>query len=270
MTADYVMGHDPFMLAALGRRRGENLAAFLLPHLRPGQRLLDIGCGPGSVTVDLAARVAPGPVLGLDLDPASLAVARTLARERGQTRATFVLGDARTLPLRDASVDAVSLVGLLTYQGDHVPRVLAEVRRVLAPGGVVAASDSDYGSVLLSPCEPALGRAWELVLRVLRARGAEPFAARGQRARLRAAGFTRVSGSAVAESWGDAESTREVGYFWAWFLGRRHADWLVAQGGVSPDELREAVAAFVSWGQHPDASLVRCRCEALGFKPLDG
>src|SRR5688572_8059537 len=60
-------------------------AAFLLPYLHPGMELLDAGCGPGSITVGLAEVVAPGGVVGVDLQAAQVEQARTLAAERGVT-----------------------------------------------------------------------------------------------------------------------------------------------------------------------------------------
>lgn len=266
MSADYVMGHDPLVLEALGRRRADVTAAFLLPHLRPGQRLLDAGCGPGSVTVGLAQAVAPGLTVALDIDEASLAAARSRARAQGCPQVAFQRADVDRLPLRAESLDVVYLSGVLAHQAERRPAVLAEARRVLKPGGLIAVSDADYGATLLAPAEPRLTRAWGLVLRVLRARSADPFGARGLRARLRAAGFTRVSGSASTETWGDPEATRDAGFFWAWFLGRRHADRVVASRWATHDELRACADAFLAWGAHPDALLVRVRCEAIGFK----
>ena len=75
--------------AVYARRTGIVAASFLGPHLRAGMRLIDCGCGPGSITVDLAGMVAPGDVVGIDTREEALSEARQLARDRGVTNLTF-------------------------------------------------------------------------------------------------------------------------------------------------------------------------------------
>src|SRR5262249_34603750 len=72
----YTHGHAPAVVRQHAQRTAEEAAAFLLPSLRPGMRLLDVGCGPGSITRGLAERVAPGEVIGLDLSKDTLEDAR--------------------------------------------------------------------------------------------------------------------------------------------------------------------------------------------------
>jgi ubiquinone/menaquinone biosynthesis C-methylase UbiE len=62
----YTHGHHESVLRSHRWRTVENSAAYLVPFLRPGLDLLDVGCGPGSITQDFATRVAPGRVCGLD------------------------------------------------------------------------------------------------------------------------------------------------------------------------------------------------------------
>ncbi len=80
----YTHGYDlRYVDAILTQRRAGEALAFLLPHLRPGLRVLDCGCGPGSITADVAELVAPGEVVGVDLEPSQLEIARQRAAERG-------------------------------------------------------------------------------------------------------------------------------------------------------------------------------------------
>lgn len=263
---DYVMSYAPAVLEALGQRQAATSAAFLLPHLRPGMTLLDGGCGPGSITLELARALAPGVVLGLDVESAQFEFGRARARAAGLGNLHFVRGDVRALPLRDGTLDALYLNAVLAYQGAAADDVLGEARRALRPGGVLAVSDVDYGATLLAPRSPALERALELLRRVFELCGGAPLGARDHRARLRAAGFVDVRASARAESCGEPESTRQAGFFWAWFLARRHAALLIEHGLAERAELRALGAALIDWGHHPDAFFVRCRCEALGFR----
>ena len=101
-TGGYIHGYGAPAVAVWAARSAEREAAFFLPHLRPGMRLLDAGCGPGTITVGLAAAVAPGEVVGLELSPAMVEQARALASERGVANVRFEVGDAQALPVPDA------------------------------------------------------------------------------------------------------------------------------------------------------------------------
>src|SRR5207244_13106415 len=89
----YTHGHAPATVRQHAQRTAEEAAAFLLPELRPGMRLVDVGCGPGSITRGLAERLAPGQVVGLDLSRETLDTARRDAAARGL--ANLVYGEGR-------------------------------------------------------------------------------------------------------------------------------------------------------------------------------
>src|SRR6266850_2508533 len=96
---------DEWSRAVFGRRTGE-VAGFLTPHLRAGMRLIDCGCGPGSITVDLAEILAQGEAIGIDLRESALAEARMLARTRGIANVRFEVASVYQLPYPNASFDA--------------------------------------------------------------------------------------------------------------------------------------------------------------------
>src|SRR2546426_270053 len=101
----YTHGHAPAVVRQHALRTAEEAAAFLLPELRPGMRLLDVGCGPGSITRGLAERLAPGLVVGVDLSRETLAAARQDAADRGLTNLLYEQGSVYQLPFPDASFD---------------------------------------------------------------------------------------------------------------------------------------------------------------------
>src|SRR5499426_4328635 len=101
----YTHGHAPATVRQHARRTAEEAAAFLLPELRPGMRLLDVGCGPGSITRGLAERVTPGEVVGLDLSRETLAAARQDAATRGLANLRYEEGSVYRLAYPDASFD---------------------------------------------------------------------------------------------------------------------------------------------------------------------
>src|SRR5919199_2263091 len=105
--AIYTYGHSAGVVAVHADRTAVKEGAFFLPHLRRGMRVLDVGCGPGTITVGLAETVAPGRVVGLDLEPSVLAVARAHATAHSTANVAFEAGSATTLPFPDGTFDAV-------------------------------------------------------------------------------------------------------------------------------------------------------------------
>src|SRR5690349_24252580 len=102
----YQHGHHASVVSNHAKRTAEKEAAFFLPLLRPGMRLLDVGCGPGSITAGLARRVAPSEAIGLDASASVVETARSLI-EVGTTNLSFQAGSVYEPPFPPASFDAV-------------------------------------------------------------------------------------------------------------------------------------------------------------------
>ena len=186
MAAVYTHGHHESVLRSHRWRTAENSAAYLLPHLRPGQSLLDVGCGPGTITADLAARWSrPGgsPALEATADGAR-AWPAPRSRGRGLDNVDFVVGDVHALDFPDDTFDVVHAHQVLQHVADPVA-ALREMRRVCRPGGVVAVRDSDYAAFTWFPRLPELDEWLALYQRV----------ARGQRRRARRRPPTAVLGA---------------------------------------------------------------------------
>src|SRR5690242_3631297 len=103
----YTHGHHESVLRSHRWRTAENSASYLLPFLEPGLRLLDVGCGPGTITLDLAARIAPGRTVGVDRDAGVLAEAQSALDSRGLSGVEFRIADAYALEFDDESFDVV-------------------------------------------------------------------------------------------------------------------------------------------------------------------
>lgn len=111
-------------------------------RIKPGDAVLELGPGPGYFTVEAARIVGPeGRVVCVDLQPGMLQMLASLLEEASVTNADPLAGDATRLPLADVSVDAAFLVTVLGEIPDR-PQALAELRRVLKPGGVLSFSES--------------------------------------------------------------------------------------------------------------------------------
>lgn len=172
--ARYTHGHHDSVLRSHRWRTAENSAAYLLPHLAPGMDVLDVGCGPGTITVDLAARVAPGRTVGVDAAVAAIAEAAQLTTD---DRVEFHVADVMRLDFPDDSFDIVHAHQVLQHLADPVG-ALREMGRVCRGGGIVAARDADYDAMTWFPADPDLDAWLDLYRRVARANGGEPDAGR--------------------------------------------------------------------------------------------
>ena len=136
----YTMGYSPEFLQLLDRRNAETHAGHLLPHLMAGCRVLDFGCGPGTITVGLAQAVHPGEVHGIDMEESQIELARAAAAAGGHDNATFHVGNVYELPFVDDYFDAAHCHAVLMHVPD-TQRALREVSRVLKPGGIIASRE---------------------------------------------------------------------------------------------------------------------------------
>lgn len=260
----YTPTTDPEMRAIMAQRTAADWAAFFLPHLRPGFALLDCGCGPGTITVGLAERVAPGRVVGIDLNTAQSDEGRALARERGLD-IEFRSGDVYNLDFPDGSFDAVFAHTILQHLRDPV-KALREIRRVLKPGGIVGVRDEDWRTVLLEPSNPLLERALELLFRIWQHNGGNPFYPRHLRRLMLEAGFGRAVGSASARCLGNETMTPALPRTLGHHLSSTAAVKTVVENGWSTAaEVREICDELERWSRRPDAYFAFLFCEAVGF-----
>jgi ubiquinone/menaquinone biosynthesis C-methylase UbiE len=258
---------SPTFAQHFARRTAVKDAAFFLPYLHAGMQLLDCGCGPGSISVDLAELVAPGGLVGIDTSERNLEAARTLARERGLSNARFEHADIHSLPFDTGSFDAAIVSRVLEHLPDPVA-AMREVRRVLKPGGVVGVASPDYGGTIIAPIDPLLEQ-WVALHRQHReSYGGNPLMGRYLRATLLEAGFVRVVGSASSEYYGDPQGTRTIGEAVTRLLGA--GAWggeVIAKGFASRETLDRIAEAWRVWGERPDAMLATPHGEAVGWAP---
>jgi SAM-dependent methyltransferase len=246
------------------RRTASKDFAFMLPYLRSGMALLDCGCGPGTISADLAEIVAPGEFVGIDRDDDHLQRARALAAERGLTNARFEHADVHHLPFPDNSFDAAIASRLLEHLPDPVAP-MREVHRVVKPGGVVGVCSPDYGGTLIAP-ESALLDEWIALHKRVRERGGgNPHMGRHLPATLVTAGFVRVVGSCSMECPAGAEEIQRWGEGLAQFaLGQRGQE-LLEFGWADQPKLEQLADALRAWGRRPGAFYATPHCEAIGW-----
>jgi ubiquinone/menaquinone biosynthesis C-methylase UbiE len=251
----YTHGHHESVLRSHRARTAENSAAYLLPELRGGMDLLDVGCGPGTITVDLARIVAPGRVTGIDRSAEIVADATAYAREQ-RVDAAFEAGDVYALRFAAGAFDVVHAHQVLQHLADPVA-ALREMRRVLRPGGIVAARDGDYASFAWAPADTRLDRWLAIYREVARRNGGEPDAGRYLKAWAIEAGFTDVRASSSTWTFADADSCRWWADLWADRISISPlAQQAVAYGLADAAELADIAVAWRAWAEAPGAMFI--------------
>ncbi len=217
--SSYTMGYGEEFLQMLDRRSAQTNAARLLPHLKPGQRLLDFGCGPGTISVGLAKAVEPGELHGVDMEESQIAIARSAAEAGGHENATFHVGDVTELPFEDDYFDVAFCHTVLTHVPDTAA-ALNEARRVLKPGGLIFSRELIVSSSFFEPGEEKTRPAWNTFARLLAGNGGHPEVGRELSAHFLAAGFKDVRASGSFDSFG---TPQDVGFFFQFVLDWFHA-----------------------------------------------
>ncbi|WP_269928057.1 methyltransferase domain-containing protein [Kocuria massiliensis] len=250
---DYSHGHHRSVLASHATRTARNSCGYFLDRIAPGDRILDIGCGPGTISTDLAGIVgATGSVLGIDVSGVAIEEARSHARASGVPNASFEVGDLFGLAEDAGGFDIVHAHQVLQHLSRPVEALRAMVR-LCRPGGIVAVRDADYGAMTWFPESSGMDRWLSVYSSGARLRGGEPDAGRRLRrwARLAEANVASIGTStwtyATPEDtawWGGSQAER--------VRSSKFAEQAREQG-VDQSEIDEMVAAWQRWGDDPDA-----------------
>jgi SAM-dependent methyltransferase len=251
-------------------RSAAQYADFVLPAIGQGDEVLDVGCGPGSITLGLAQ--AAGHVTGIDVDDAEFADARAYAARHGIDNVEFREGSIYDLRVTDGSIDVCTLCSMLETLEDPLAG-LAEVRRVLKPGGVIGASSIEYGGLILHGADvPSLRRFYDLRLALWAAQGdVHPYRGRELRGLLLAAGFAQVEASTTYFSYGTEERVRTFGFGRAadcrdeWFV-----DGLTERGLADQNEIDALEQAWLRWAEGADSFAAFAWGRATARKRPDG
>lgn len=186
----YTQGHDKATLSSHASRTAEVQADYLLPHIEPHHHILDVGCGPGTITCGFAKYANKGKVTGVDFSATVIDHARAAAEANGVSGVLFQVAGAHDLPFPEAAFDVVHCHAVLVHLPDPEAAV-REMRRVCKLGGFLAAREPDLDTCIIHPHHPALEKWRRLQAQMQRTEGAEPNAGRHLATWALNAGFAR-------------------------------------------------------------------------------
>ena len=266
-TPDYTMGFSEELLQSLRRQTAEASAAHLLPHLRPGHRVLDFGCGPGTISVGLAKAVAPGELHGIDMEESQIELARSVVEAGGRDNATFHVGDVTALPFEDGFFDVAHCRNVLMHVPDTAA-VLAEVKRVLKPGGIIGCREMICESSFTHPDFEVMGKSWDMFQDLVAADDGHPQMGKELKAHILNAGFANVRLTASFDVYNAPEDVLFLfGFASKWLLSPEIVEAAIKYGAATED-LRKAISvAYDRWKEHPGALCGVAFGEAVANKP---
>lgn len=260
------MGYGPMILQHYASRRLTDEPDFVIPLVRPEHRIIDCGCGPGSMTIDLAELAHRGEVVGVDVEPSQIAIANEAARERHVQNVRFDVATAYDLPFASESFDLAHICALLSNTR-HPDRVLREVRRVTRSGGKVCVRAFDLAEgKLFTPGEPLIMKCEELHLRLRREYGQDAGVGRHIGELLKAAGLVDI---VVKRSIHEATASDfpAVGKWMADYVLEAWGPKYKEHGWCTEDEVRDMAAAWSRLGDCDSPTLVHVWYSASATRP---
>lgn len=198
----YPAGEGKVVLDTFSRRTVADSCQYLVGSLKPHMHILDVGCGPGSITVDLAKHVPEGHVTGCDLESAlaPLEAARAYATKEDVSNVDFRVGDALALPFPDNSFDVTHAHQVAQHVPDPV-QLLREMLRVTKPGGLVACRVWDIGAFIVHPPYEGPELFIKLTTRINNAKGLGPAAGRNLHIWAKQAGYDPARIELSTDNW---------------------------------------------------------------------
>ncbi|OJJ71727.1 hypothetical protein ASPBRDRAFT_43121 [Aspergillus brasiliensis CBS 101740] len=255
MPQAYTNDHSSSVLQTHSWRNAENSAAYLLPYLQSNMSILDVGCGPGTITIDLARKVPLGHVVGVEYVPDPLDGARSLATSEGVTNVSFQVGDIHDLPFAENKFDAVHVHQVLQHIADPV-QAFKEMRRVVKQGGIVAVQESIVSTIY--PDSEGL-MAWrDLQVRIRQAKGNYTKAGSRLHVWAKEAGFPLENLKKSTGSW--CFSSPDERRYWGGAMEARArssglAVTAIQEGFASQMDLERMATAWRAWLEDEDGWL---------------
>ncbi|SJM93325.1 class I SAM-dependent methyltransferase [Crenothrix polyspora] len=265
LAEHYSGGYSPLIIDQFKQRSFARHGVFVQPYLTAGLSVLDCGCGPGSITLDIAELVNPGVVHGIDFSALQIEQALLLQKQRAITNARFTTGSAYQLPYDDAQFDVVFAHAVL-YHLQQPQQALAEFRRVLKPGGVVALRDACHTGDIMQPWDVNLAVVWQTIAQVFSYQGGNIYFGSQHKQLLLEQGFQAIVLSCSYDMFATDAEKHSIRDYWHQFLDVDHRSLIVEQQWLTALELTQQCAALDQWLANPASFFARARCEAIARK----
>ena len=267
-TPDYTMGFSEEMLESLRRYTAEASAAYLLPYLRPGLRVLDLGCGPGTISAGLAKAIEPGELHGVDMEESQIDLARETVKWHGVDNAIFHVGDATNMPFEDGFFDIAHCHNVLMHIPDTAA-VLAEVKRVLKPGGIIGCREMICESCFSHPDFGVLRHSWSMFEDLLEADEGHPQIGKDLKGHIIDAGFANARVTMSCDIYSTPEDIEFI-YRFAnkWFLSPEIVEAAIKYGASTRELCDRIREAYDKWKDHPGAFCALVFGEIVANRPL--
>lgn len=264
-TEQYSGGYSPLIIDQFKQRTFARQGAFLLPYLTSGLTVLDCGCGPGSMTLDIAELVSPGQVFGIDSSPIQIEQALLLQQQRGISNVSFTTGSAYQLPYPDEKFDVVFAHAVL-YHLQQPEQALAEFRRVLKPNGLVALRDACHSGDMMIPESSDLTAVWNTIDKVFTHQGGNIYFGSRHKQLLLELGFRDITISCSYDTFASDAEKDSIRSYWQQFLAVDHRQLILKQQWLTETALTQQCAALNDWCANPASFFARARCEAIAGK----
>ena len=265
MTEQYSGGYSAQIIDQFKQRTFAIQGAFLEPYLNTGLTVLDCGCGPGSMTLDIAELVNPGQVFGIDSSPIQIEQALLSQKERAITNASFTCGSAYSLPYADEQFDVVFAHAVL-YHLQKPEQALAEFFRVLKPRGLVALRDACHSGDMMMPQNINLTAVWNTIEKVFSHQGGNIYFGSQHKQLLLNQGFQNIKVSCSYDTFASDIEKESIRSYWCQFLNTDHRQLILDLQWLTSIELDQQCKTLDEWCANPASFFARARCEAIASK----
>ncbi len=265
MTEQYSGGYSTHIIDQFKQRSISKQGAFVQSYLSPGLTVLDCGCGPGSMTLDIAELVNPGHVFGLDISSLQVEQALLMQKERAIINASFTCGSAYSLPYADEQFDVVFAHAVL-YHLQKPEQTLAEFLRVLKPGGLVALRDACHSGDMMMPSNTELTSVWDTIEKVFSHQGSNIYFGSQHKQLLLKQGFQNIKVSCSYDTFASDIEKCSIHSYWYQFLNTDYRQLILGEQWLTVTELEQQCKALDEWCANPASFFARARCEAIASK----
>jgi len=228
--------------------------------------LLDVGCGPGTITLDFAEKLSSGTVVGIDSSEGIITKVLEGVSPSGEKNCSFKIGDAYNLDFGDNSFDIVHAHQLLQHLQDPIA-ALREMHRVVRPDGIVAIRDADYGGMIWSPSNPRLNEWMDMYQNMTRKNNVEANAGRFLFSWASQIDFSSISVSSSTWTFATPETREWWGGLWAERIQKStFSEQVLSLGLADQQKLDELSQAFRHWARQSDGFFLVPHGEILAIK----